>query len=381
MSKNKNIFVSYIEEDHEIAELIAKKLSDEGFSPWAYTVNGSSKWKRQVVIELKQCEIMILVFSKKTNDKADKQIVKELGLASEYEKEIIPLMIDEITPKDITNEEIAYEVVGGNITWIGKEEPLEKQVQTLISRINKYYGEEYSSKNMTQYGSEKNKIVKPEKEIPSWKYLIGVLGAVLVFAFGYLGYINYNKQAIPARNPIDVPNALGKSDDPNGLKNNKFTANMDDNVDTLSVSNIAGSNKGWHSELFINSSNPLNLDIHYNTKYMGAENLKVYLDDITNKVYEYNEELIVKARLTANNLSDSTGKVKIKFDEKVKLVFKSISWQKWPCRAVSCESSLKDNINHLFSKEGLSIGNILKTDDTHYSGNIVVIYDVVKAER
>jgi len=136
----KHIFISYIEENRDIAEKIWDKLTEKGYIPWAYTKNDSSKWKKQIVRELQQCDIMILVFSKKTDEKANKQVVKELGLASEYEKEIIPFMLDDITPKDIKNEEIAYEIIGANITWINKEESLNKQIDILLNRIEKFYG-------------------------------------------------------------------------------------------------------------------------------------------------------------------------------------------------------------------------------------------------
>lgn len=136
---DKNIFISYIEEDKKVAELIWDRLNQEGFKPWAYTKNGSFNWKKEIVKELKKSDVMILVFSKKTDQKADKQIVKELGLASEYQKEIIPFMIDNFSPKDITNEAVAYEIVGGSRTWIEKEQPIENQIDKLIERIYKLY--------------------------------------------------------------------------------------------------------------------------------------------------------------------------------------------------------------------------------------------------
>jgi len=320
--KSKNIFISYIEEDRKIAEMIAKKLSLEGFSTWAYTINGSVRWKKQVVRELKQCEIMILVFSKKTNDKADKQIVKELGLASEYEKEIIPFMIDEVTPKDITNEEIAYEIVGGSITWIEKEEPVENQIQKLICRVRTYYGEECSNK---QENIVKNRSIK----------------------------VQYNDLATP---------------------------NTESHIlHTLHVSNT-GLHTDWQTEILLNSSN-LYLNIHYNTGYYGAKNLRVYLDDISKRVYKQNEELIVKAKITADNLGDEIGEAKIKFIDDVKLILKDVMWEKGKCKSFDCVSPIPDNIQNIFSKQGLYLGDIAFTDDVNYNGNIVVRYIVEKVKE
>jgi len=312
--KSKNIFISYIEEDREIAEMIAKKLSAKGFPTWAYTINGSVRWKKQVVRELKQCEIMILVFSKKTNDKADKQIVKELGLASEYEKEIIPFMIDEVTPKDITNEEIAYEIVGGSITWIEKEESIEKQIQKLVCRVRTYYGEECSNKQ--------ENIVKNSS-------------------------LNQQSYSI-------TPNINSK------------------NIPTLLVSDT-GSPQDWKEEVFLKSSN-LYFQIHYNVGFNWAKNLKVYIDDLRGKIFKSNEEYIVKAKLTADNLDDAMGEVKIKFVNDVKLVIQDIIWEEGKCQSPSCASPIPDNINNIFSVKGLSLGDIATNDNSH--GNVIVTYIV-----
>ena len=135
--EGKKIFISYIEENRDVAHIIWDRLSKLGAEPWAYTKNNdATRWREKIVQVIRDSDIMILVFSTKTDEKAHRQIVREIGLASKNHLEIIPFMIDEID--DISNDELAYELEG--INWIRKIDPLDKQIDILISRIQKHYG-------------------------------------------------------------------------------------------------------------------------------------------------------------------------------------------------------------------------------------------------
>jgi len=135
--KGKHIFIAYIEEDKEVAHMIWDKLNEFEAIPWAYTKNDDNiRWRNEIVRTIRNSDVMILVFSKNTDDKANKQIVKEIGLASKYNVEIIPFMIDDI--EDIKNEALAYELEG--INWVRKTDPLERQINLLLVRLVKYFG-------------------------------------------------------------------------------------------------------------------------------------------------------------------------------------------------------------------------------------------------
>jgi len=135
--KGKHIFIAYIEEDKNVAHLIWDRLNELGAVPWAYTKNDDNiRWRKEIVRTIRNSDVMILVFSKKTDDEANKHIVKEVGLASKNKLTIIPFMIDEV--EDIKNEALAYELEG--INWIRKTDPIERQIDLLIVRLVKYFG-------------------------------------------------------------------------------------------------------------------------------------------------------------------------------------------------------------------------------------------------
>ena len=310
----KHIFISYIEENRDIAEKIWDKLTEKGYIPWAYTKNDSSKWKKQIVRELQQCDIMILVFSKKTDEKANKQVVKELGLASEYEKEIIPFMLDDITPKDIKNEEIAYEIIGANITWINKEESLNKQIDILLNRIEKFYGDN------------------------------DILGENNLFA--------------------DNDNIkLNANEDP-GYKN------------TLMVT-ISNRSQDWSKKIKLLPNDTLVFQIHYYAWHEGAINLRVQIENLSNKTFAKNDSITVKAKVYADNLAPAYGEVELFSEQYIKLEFGGVIWRKNFCMTNECNTPLLEDENNIFSLNGLNLGNIPKQNESDYFGNILVYYHVL----
>jgi len=174
--KGKHIFISYIEENKDIAHILWDKLDALGAIPWAYTKNDdANRWRKEIVRSIKNSDIMILVFSSKTDENADKQIVREIGLASKNGLEIIPFMIDDID--SIENEDLAYELEG--INWIRNTKPIEKQIEKLIERICRHYNitveediEEAIDKKVNQH---KIDIEKPPKKGLLSKWLLGII--------------------------------------------------------------------------------------------------------------------------------------------------------------------------------------------------------------
>lgn len=191
--QGKHIFISYIEENKDIAHIIWDKLDALGATPWAYTKNDdANRWRKEIVRSIKNSDIMILVFSSKTDENADKQIVREIGLASKHGLEIIPFMIDDID--SIENEDLAYELEG--INWIRNTKPIEKQIEKLIERIYRHYNivvkEEIEEAIDKKENQNKNNIEKPQKKRLWIKWLLGsvlflfVLLVVGVFITKYI---------------------------------------------------------------------------------------------------------------------------------------------------------------------------------------------------
>ena len=135
--KGKHIFIAYIEEDKKVAELIWDKLNELGAIPWAYTKNfNNTMWREEIVSAIENSDAIVLVFSKKTDEVADRHIVREISLASNKKKIVIPFMLDDI--EEIKNKALAYELVG--INWVRKTNPIDRQIDLLLIRLVKYFG-------------------------------------------------------------------------------------------------------------------------------------------------------------------------------------------------------------------------------------------------
>ena len=208
--EGKKIFISYIEENRDVAHIIWNRLSKLGAEPWAYTKNNDAvRWREKIVQVIRDSDIMVLVFSSKTDEKAHRQIVREIGLASKNNLEIIPFMIDDID--EIENDELAYELEG--INWIRKMDPLDTQIDILISRIQKHYG---IQKELVI--SDKN-IAKVQKKGLFSKLSLGIvlLMSILIigmFAKKYLLHENINldynktKQTVKENSKKEIENFL-----------------------------------------------------------------------------------------------------------------------------------------------------------------------------
>lgn len=176
----KDIFISYIEEDKKAGEHIWDRLKALRAEPWGYTKNtDGNRWKSEIVNVISKSQVMVLVFSKAANQKADKQIAKELGLATETGSEIIPFFIDEFdSPNEITNGDIKYDL--SNINWIKKVTPIDRQIDILIERLERIYrceGEKVIP------SKENPPPPSPLQDIPYIKIIL-VLGTIIAFLLG-----------------------------------------------------------------------------------------------------------------------------------------------------------------------------------------------------
>lgn len=122
------VFISFVEEDFEIAKKIKNRLLEEGIGSWIYTEdNEIGDYRDGIMKAISDSEIMILVFSRQTENSP--HIPKELREASEKNLTIIPFFIEKIDY--IENPSIRYEI--GTINWIhGWEPPMEEQISKLI---------------------------------------------------------------------------------------------------------------------------------------------------------------------------------------------------------------------------------------------------------
>lgn len=107
----KDVFISYSREDKVFAELVCRFLEEKKISYWIdrSDVHHSNDFKKEIVVAIKQCKIMLFISSKNSNQSVN--VVKEVGIAEGESKRIIPIRID----GSPYNESIYYDLV--NKDW------------------------------------------------------------------------------------------------------------------------------------------------------------------------------------------------------------------------------------------------------------------------
>src|SRR5215217_6639498 len=89
-----DIFISYVEENANLASDIAEAMETMGFSTWYYerdTVPGRS-YLLQIGEEIERCRAVVLLIS--SHSLGSFQVTREVERAYESNKPFIPLLID-----------------------------------------------------------------------------------------------------------------------------------------------------------------------------------------------------------------------------------------------------------------------------------------------
>ncbi len=150
-------------------------------------------------------------------------------------------------------------------------------------------------------------------------------------------------------------------------------------VPTIQVDNTPLSHSTWKKTVSVKSGDLLSFNLHYFfDDYNQGKNVKFLMTNLNNKVFDAGSSKIVSGTVSSTNRTNKSGSVKVNFTEKVKLELYNVSWQKWPCQSVGCETALPDNYTKVLTS-GLNIGTV-KGDDSHYAGNLVVSFKVTKVD-
>lgn len=332
--------------DYELAKEVYNTLKLDYkvfFSPVTLEEEGISNWDREIEIALEESIIFIMVGTEREYIQSVNLVSERAVYLSLMKKDSNKTYFNYIAPP-LTIDTLPHEI-GVLQTFI--HENIDNGIDRLCSFIKNHSTRiEELEKNVNENTQQ---IEDQSIEINNLKKQIGA------------------ESVSKKSTKIDM-----------GLKT-LITPNQNTDVPTLSVSNKGLSSKRWYESVQVDSAELLSFDLHYFTSSLPIDNFKAYIDSLDGKVFDAGDTLTVKGKLTADNLDTASGEVEVTFDEKVKLKLYSVSWQKWPCQAVSCESPINKNINNLFKNTGLSLGNISGKDD-EYSGNLVISYRVTKVE-
>src|SRR5665213_2342708 len=103
-----DIFISYSRQDAEQAQLLTELLTSAGLSCWIDKsgIDLATSWSKEIVQAIDQCKAFVVLLSSASNESTN--VHKELSLASEKKKKILPLDLEPVA----LSEEMQYHLAG-----------------------------------------------------------------------------------------------------------------------------------------------------------------------------------------------------------------------------------------------------------------------------
>src|SRR5688572_8035642 len=107
-----HIFISYSRQDCEFVDKLITELAEQDFNTWRDTDNigGGAAWRAAISRAIRNCEAFLVVLSPQSV--ASKNVVKELSLADEHRRPIVPVRFQEFE----SLPEIEYQLSG--LQWV-----------------------------------------------------------------------------------------------------------------------------------------------------------------------------------------------------------------------------------------------------------------------
>lgn len=128
-----DIFLSYSRADHELAERFVEAAAARGISVWFdVQIEGGENWRERIVEALGSAAAVVILFSEHSNKST--QLIKELALADNLRKRVVPVLIAGCEPRGAYLYELA------SLNWINiypnPENRLAGLVDTLIAQLD-----------------------------------------------------------------------------------------------------------------------------------------------------------------------------------------------------------------------------------------------------
>ena len=173
------VFVSYSSQDHAQVSKIIEQLRKAGVSVWMDEggIDAATLWSEAIVEAINDCKILIMMVSRHSTDSAN--VVKEVMLASESSKTILPVYLE---PADIPTR-LKYQLTG-----IQHSEAFSLSLEDLINELLRGLAKNgvnipgYKTANLSKPNSSPHKRKRGQQA--QWK--IPALVGLILFATGLL---------------------------------------------------------------------------------------------------------------------------------------------------------------------------------------------------
>ena len=123
-----DFFLSYRRADQAIARLLVEALQRRGVNIWwDQMIEAGVDWRDAIVDNLVESQVLLILFSDECND--SKQLKKELALADDMDKNVVPILIEDTKPKG----HFLYELASRN--WIQIHPHPERKIEELADKL------------------------------------------------------------------------------------------------------------------------------------------------------------------------------------------------------------------------------------------------------
>ncbi len=125
-----DIFLSYRRADQPLARKLVEALEKRGVGVWwDQMIEAGVDWREAIVDGLMDSDMLVILFSDECN--SSKQLKKELALADDMDKNVVPVLIEDIKPKG----HFLYELASRN--WIQVFPDPHKKIEELAERLTR----------------------------------------------------------------------------------------------------------------------------------------------------------------------------------------------------------------------------------------------------
>ena len=140
---NAEVFISYASKDRDRILDLVDRLDAAGVSVWIdqMSIEGATMWSQEIVAAIRSCKVLILAISSSSAD--SENVVKELALASEGRKRILPVYLESAE----IPESMAYQLAGIQRVefFDGDEEVGQQSVIRALAKLGVTVNEEAST--------------------------------------------------------------------------------------------------------------------------------------------------------------------------------------------------------------------------------------------
>ena len=182
------VFISYAAKDRERVSKLVEGLQQAGVSVWIDMagIEVAAMWSKEIVSAIRECKVLLLSISPQSTE--SENVVKELALASERKKPIIPIYLE---PAEIP-ETMEYQLAGIQRVefYEGREEIALQAVIRALAKLGVTVADEASAaaagvSNITAHGvSHSGAGQAKASEGAAWGKIAAAVGCVAVLAAG-----------------------------------------------------------------------------------------------------------------------------------------------------------------------------------------------------